>query len=158
MAKMTVAQVPKAGADFQIIERDIPEPEPEHVRIRVQRAQSVTAMYSPRSGWPGLVYPRVAWRQEGTGVACRRGDFVSCVNLKVTGFSYDAGYQDNMIAGEAVARMPKSLDPVEAAPLLCAGITTLNALGHSGALPERPCGHSRGRRATRQRSHLCSSE
>jgi D-arabinose 1-dehydrogenase-like Zn-dependent alcohol dehydrogenase len=56
--------------------------------------------------------------------------------LKVTGLSYDGGYQEYMIAPvEAVARMPESLDAAEAAPLLCAGITTFNALRHSGALP-----------------------
>jgi D-arabinose 1-dehydrogenase-like Zn-dependent alcohol dehydrogenase len=61
---------------------------------------------------------------------------VNCANLKVTGFSYDGGYQEYMIAPvEAVARMPESLDPAEAAPLLCAGITTFNALRHSGAVP-----------------------
>src|SRR4030095_9279514 len=55
---------------------------------------------------------------------------------KVTGFSYDGGYAEYMIAPvEAIARMPESLDPVEAAPLMCAGITTFNALRHSGAVP-----------------------
>jgi D-arabinose 1-dehydrogenase-like Zn-dependent alcohol dehydrogenase len=80
----------------------------------------------------------VGWHggQDGTCLACRRGDFVNCANLKVTGLSYDGGYQEYMIAPvEAVARMPESLDPAEAAPLLCAGITTFNALRHSGALP-----------------------
>ncbi len=115
--------------------------------------------------WPGLAYPRVpghevagvidhagagvtqwekgqrvgvGWHggQDGTCLACRRGDFVNCANVKVTGFSYDGGYAEYMIAPvEAVARMPESLDPVEAAPLLCAGITTFNALRHSGAVP-----------------------
>jgi D-arabinose 1-dehydrogenase-like Zn-dependent alcohol dehydrogenase len=56
--------------------------------------------------------------------------------LKVTGLSHDGGYQEYMIAPvDAVARMPESLEPAEAAPLLCAGITTFNALRHSGALP-----------------------
>ena len=80
----------------------------------------------------------VGWHggQDGTCLACRRGDFVNCANLKVTGLSFDGGYQEYMIApAEAVARMPESLDPAEAAPLLCAGITTFNALRHSGALP-----------------------
>ena len=80
----------------------------------------------------------VGWHggQDGTCLACRRGDFVNCANLKVTGFSYDGGYQEYMIAPvEAVAWMPESLDPAEAGPLLCAGITTFNALRHSGAVP-----------------------
>jgi len=80
----------------------------------------------------------VGWHggQGGTCVACRRGDFANCANLKITGISYDGGYQEYMLApSEALARMPESLDPAEAAPLLCAGITTFNALRHSGALP-----------------------
>jgi D-arabinose 1-dehydrogenase-like Zn-dependent alcohol dehydrogenase len=58
------------------------------------------------------------------------------VNALIPGINYDGGYQEYMIApSEAVARMPESLDPADAAPLLCAGITTFNALRHSGALP-----------------------
>jgi D-arabinose 1-dehydrogenase-like Zn-dependent alcohol dehydrogenase len=72
--------------------------------------------------------------QDGTCLACRRGDFVNCANALVCGLSYDGGYQEFMIAPvEALARMPESLDPAEAAPLMCAGITTFNALRHSGA-------------------------
>jgi D-arabinose 1-dehydrogenase-like Zn-dependent alcohol dehydrogenase len=56
--------------------------------------------------------------------------------LKITGISYDGGYQEYMLAPvEALARMPDKLSPEDAAPLLCAGITTFNALRHSGALP-----------------------
>jgi len=166
MAKMKVAQVPKAGADFEIVEREIPEPGPGHVRICVQACGVCHSdVLAKEGGWPGLMYPRVpghevagviddtgpgvaqwtkgqrvgvGWHggQDGTCLACRRGDFVNCANLKVTGLSYDGGYQEYMIAPvEAVARMPESLDPAEAAPLLCAGITTFNALRHSGALP-----------------------
>ena len=163
---MKVAQVPKAGADFEIVERKIPEPGPGQVRIRVQACGVCHSDVLTKEGaWPGLVYPRVpghevagvidaagpgvtqwtngqrvgvGWHggQDGTCLACRRGDFVNCANLKVTGLSYDGGYQEYMIAPvEAVVRMPESLDPAEAAPLLCAGITTFNALRHSGALP-----------------------
>ena len=61
---------------------------------------------------------------------------MNCANLKVTGLSYDGGYQEYMtVPVEALARMPESLDPAEAAPLLCAGVTTFNALRHSGARP-----------------------
>jgi D-arabinose 1-dehydrogenase-like Zn-dependent alcohol dehydrogenase len=56
--------------------------------------------------------------------------------VKVCGISYDGGYQEFMVAPvEALARMPASLDAAEAAPLMCAGLTTFNALRHSGALP-----------------------
>jgi D-arabinose 1-dehydrogenase-like Zn-dependent alcohol dehydrogenase len=166
MATMKVAQVPKAGADFEIVERDIPTPGPGHVRIRVQACGVCHSdVLTKEGGWPGLGYPRVpghevagviddvgpgvtqwtngqrvgvGWHggHDGTCLACRRGDFVNCVNVKVTGLSYDGGYGAYMIApAEAVVRMPESLDPVEAAPLLCAGITTFNALRHSGAQP-----------------------
>src|SRR5262249_58987311 len=59
-----------------------------------------------------------------------------CVNAKVTGISFDGGYAQYMLApAEAVAAIPESLDPADAAPLLCAGITTFNALRNSGAVP-----------------------
>ncbi len=166
MAKMKVAQVAKAGADFEIVEREIPQPGPGQVRIRVQACGVCHSdVLTKEGGWPGLVYPRVPghevagvideagsgvtqWKkgqrvgvgwhggQDGTCLACRRGDFANCANLKITGLTYDGGYQEYMIAPvEAVARMPESLDAAEAAPLLCAGITTFNALRHSGALP-----------------------
>jgi D-arabinose 1-dehydrogenase-like Zn-dependent alcohol dehydrogenase len=166
MAKMTVAQVPKAGADFEIVERDIPEPGPGHVRIRVQACGVCHSdALTKDGGLPRLVYPRVpghevagvideagsgvtewpkgqrvgvGWHggHDGTCVACRRGDFGNCARFKITGLTYDGGYAEYMIAPvEALAQMPESLQAAEAAPLLCAGITTFNALRHSGALP-----------------------
>ena len=166
MAKMMAAQVPKAGADFEIVERDIPQPGPGQVRIRVQACGVCHSdALVKEGGFPGLVYPRVpghevagvidgagtgvtqwekgqrvgvGWHggQDGTCLACRRGDFANCASLKIAGLSYDGGYQEYMIAPvEAVARMPESLDAAEAAPLMCAGVTTFNALRHSGALP-----------------------
>ena len=80
----------------------------------------------------------VGWHggQDNTCPACRRGDFRNCANVRVPGISYDGGYAEYMIAPvEALAAMPDGLNPVEAAPLLCAGITTFNALRHSGAVP-----------------------
>jgi D-arabinose 1-dehydrogenase-like Zn-dependent alcohol dehydrogenase len=115
--------------------------------------------------WPGIQYPRVpghelagvidqvgagvsAWKKgqragvgwhgghDGTCRECRRGDFRNCRNQKICGISYDGGYQHYMIApAEAVVAIPEGLSDVEAGPLLCAGITTYNALRHSGALP-----------------------
>jgi D-arabinose 1-dehydrogenase-like Zn-dependent alcohol dehydrogenase len=115
--------------------------------------------------WPGLQYPRVpghevagivdevgtdvsAWKkgqrvgvgwhggQDNTCRECRRGDFRNCRNMKVCGISYDGGYQQYMIAPvEALVAIPDGLNDAEAAPLLCAGITTYNALRHSGAMP-----------------------
>jgi D-arabinose 1-dehydrogenase-like Zn-dependent alcohol dehydrogenase len=61
---------------------------------------------------------------------CRHGDFRNCQNLKIPGISYDGGYQEYMVApAEALVAIPETLSAAEAAPLLCAGITTYNALG-----------------------------
>jgi len=166
MAKMKVVQVPRPGADFEIVEREIPQPGAGHVRIRVQACGVCHSDVVTKDGLlPGISYPRVPghevagvidevgagvtdWKkgdrvgvgwhggQDGTCLACRRGDFVNCANAKVCGVSYDGGYQEFMVAPvEALAHMPESLDAAEAAPLMCAGITTFNALRHSGALP-----------------------
>src|SRR5713226_6221276 len=68
--------------------------------------------------------------------ACRRDEFFACVTGQITGLTFDGGYAEYMIApASAVARMPGELPPVEAAPLMCAGITTFNALRNSGARP-----------------------
>ena len=69
--------------------------------------------------------------------SCRRGDFFACtLPPPITGLSLDGGYADFMIAGiDALARIPAGLGSVEAAPLLCAGVTTFNALRNSGARP-----------------------
>jgi D-arabinose 1-dehydrogenase-like Zn-dependent alcohol dehydrogenase len=115
--------------------------------------------------WPGIEYPRIPGHEVagiidevGTGVTtwkkgqrvgvgwhgghdntcseCRRGDFGNCKNMLIAGVSYDGGYQEYMVAPvEGLVAIPDSLSDVEAAPLLCAGITTYNALRHSGALP-----------------------
>src|SRR5829696_184660 len=66
--------------------------------------------------------------------SCRRGDFVTCKYAQVPGIAYDGGYADYMIAsGGALALIPEQLSAIEAAPLMCAGITTYNALRNSGA-------------------------
>jgi D-arabinose 1-dehydrogenase-like Zn-dependent alcohol dehydrogenase len=115
--------------------------------------------------WPGIPYPRVPghevagvvdalgagvteWRHgqrvgvgwhgghDGTCRECRRGDFRNCSNVQIAGISYDGGYQQYMVApAVALVQIPDSLSDVDAAPLLCAGITTYNSLRHAGALP-----------------------
>ena len=166
MPKMKVVQVPKAGGEFEIVEREIPQPGARQVRIRVQACGVCHSdVLTKEGGWPGLTYPRVPghevagvidalgagvanWKegdragvgwhgwQDGTCLACRRGDFPNCPNAKVSGIHFDGGYEEYMIAPvEALARIPDSLDPADAAPLLCAGVTTFNALRHSGAMP-----------------------
>src|SRR5262250_2661032 len=161
-----VAQIPKAGADFQIVERDIPKADTGQVRIKVQACGVCHSdMFTKEGAWPGIQYPRVpghevagvidelgagvsGWKKgqrvgvgwhgghDGTCLSCRRGDFANCQNLKIAGISYDGGYQQYKVAPvEALAAIPESLNDTEAAPLLCAGITTFNALRHSGAFP-----------------------
>jgi D-arabinose 1-dehydrogenase-like Zn-dependent alcohol dehydrogenase len=166
IAPMKVAQIPKAGADFEIVEREIPKPGVGQVLIKVQACGVCHSDVLTKEGvWPGIQYPRVPghevagiidevgagvseWKkgqrvgvgwhggQDGKCLQCRRGDFRTCRNLKISGISYDGGYQQYMVAPvEALAAIPESLSDVEAAPLLCAGLTTFNALRHSGALP-----------------------
>ena len=166
MAQMKAAQVSGPGADFQIVERVIPEPGAGHVRIKVQACGVCHSDVLTKEGhWPGIQYPRVpghevagiidevgagvsAWKkgqrvgvgwhggQDNTCRECRRGDFRNCRNVKICGITYDGGYQEYMVAPvEALAAMPETLSDAEAAPLLCAGITTYNALRHSGAFP-----------------------
>jgi D-arabinose 1-dehydrogenase-like Zn-dependent alcohol dehydrogenase len=67
---------------------------------------------------------------------CRRGDLVDCRNLRIPGINYDGGYAEAMVApADALALIPEDLSAVDAAPLLCAGVTTYNALRESVARP-----------------------
>jgi D-arabinose 1-dehydrogenase-like Zn-dependent alcohol dehydrogenase len=161
---MKAAQIARPGGDFEIVDRESPKATAGHVRIKVQACGVCHSdMFTKEGLWPGIQYPRVpghevagvidelgdgvtgwadgqrvgvGWHggHDGTCLPCRRGDFGNCRNLKVSGISYDGGYQQYMVAPvEALTAMPEGLDDVEAAPLLCAGITTYNALRHSGA-------------------------
>jgi len=115
--------------------------------------------------WPGLSFPRipgheiagvidavgagvVGWRTgQRVGVGwfgghcghcepCRRGWLIDCRNLRIPGISYDGGYAEAMVApADALVAIPDEFGAAEAAPLLCAGVTTFNALRHSGAMP-----------------------
>ena len=166
IAPMKAAQISKAGGDFEIVEREVPNPEAGQVRIKVQACGVCHSDVITKEGLlPGISYPRVPghevvavidelgagvtqWKkgqrvgvgwhggQDNTCSSCRRGDFGTCANLKICGVSYDGGYQEYMVAPvEALAAMPESLNAAEAGPLMCAGVTTFNALRHSGALP-----------------------
>jgi D-arabinose 1-dehydrogenase-like Zn-dependent alcohol dehydrogenase len=167
MSKMRAVQVSKPKTAFEIVERDIPEPGPGTVRIKVQACGVCHSDSLTKEGmWPGIEYPRVPGHEvvglvdalgpnvagwtvgERVGVgwnggycgycdACRRGEFFACQTAtRVTGITSDGGYADYMIAqSSAVARVPKELSEIDAAPLLCAGVTTFNALRHSGAAP-----------------------
>jgi D-arabinose 1-dehydrogenase-like Zn-dependent alcohol dehydrogenase len=90
-------------------------------------------------GWRVGKRVGVGWHGGQCGYCdpCRRGNFFGCLNgFGVTGIHYDGGYAEYMIApGSALARIPDELTPAEAAPLMCAGVTTFNALRNSGARP-----------------------
>jgi len=166
MAPMKVAQISKPGANFEIVEREVPQTGAGQVRIKVQACGVCHSDALTKDGsWPGIEYPRVpghevvgivdevgdgvsTWQQgqrvgvgwhgghDGTCLQCRRGDFGNCRNLQIPGISYDGGYQEYMLAPvESLVAIPETLNDVEAAPLLCAGITTFNALRRSGAFP-----------------------
>ena len=166
MATMRVVQVSRPNGPFEIVERQIPEPDTGSVRIKVQACGICHSDSLIKEGaYPGIQYPRVPGHEVagvvdavGHGVAgwvpgqragvgwhggycghcdhCRRGEFFACVTGQVTGITFDGGYAEYLIApASAVARMPAELPPVEAAPLMCAGITTFNALRNSDARP-----------------------
>ena len=157
-------QVSKPNGPFEIVEREIPEPGAAQVRIKVQACGICHSDSLMKEGlFPGIQYPRVpghevagiidavgenvtewkAGQRVGVGwhggqcghcEPCRRGDFFACRYAQTTGFTYDGGYADYMIASTgALASIPEQLSAIEAAPLMCAGITTYNALRNSGA-------------------------
>src|ERR671919_1401415 len=127
-AKMRTAQISKPGGDWELVERDIPEPGPGQVRVKVEACGICHSDMLVKEGlWPGLQYPRVPGHEiagkidaVGSGVAtwkkdqrvgvgwhgghdfvceqCRRGDFGMCANRKVTGIDFDGGYAEYMIA------------------------------------------------------------
>jgi D-arabinose 1-dehydrogenase-like Zn-dependent alcohol dehydrogenase len=161
---MRSVQVSKPKGPLEIVEKDIPEPGPRQVCIKVQACGICHSDSFTKEGlFPGIQYPRVPgheiagvidevgkevseWQPKqrvavgwhgghcGHCESCRRGDFVTCKYAQVPGISYDGGYADYMIAPmEALASIPEQLSAIEAAPLMCAGITTYNALRNSGA-------------------------
>ena len=165
LAPMKVAQISRRGGDFEIVERAVPEPDAGQVRIKVQACGVCHSDVLTKEGLlPGIRYPRVpghevagiidelgtgvtSWRKgQRAGVGWHGGhdghaanaaaEILGRQNFKICGVSYDGGYQQYMVApAEAVVAIPDSLSDVEAAPLLCAGVTTYNALRHSTALP-----------------------
>jgi D-arabinose 1-dehydrogenase-like Zn-dependent alcohol dehydrogenase len=130
--KIEAAQISKAGGDWELVERDIAEPGPGQVRVKVEACGICHSDALVKDGvWPGLQYPRVpgheiagrvdavggnvtAWQKDqriGVGwhgghcfvcEQCRRGDFAMCVNRKVTGIDFDGGYATHVIVPAAV--------------------------------------------------------
>ena len=167
MPKMRAVQVPRPGGPLEIVERDIPDPGPGYVRIKVQACGVCHSDTVTKDGlFPGIQYPRVPghevigvidavgssvprWKPgQRVGVGwnggfcgycdnCRRGDFFACqTSTEVTGISRDGGYAEYMLAPiSALALVPGDLSSVDAAPLMCAGVTTFNCLRNSGARP-----------------------
>jgi alcohol dehydrogenase len=165
MSKMRAMLVPSPGAKLRMEERELPQPGPHEVRIRVQACGVCHSDSLTIAGhMPGLRYPRipghevigvlealgsnvegwqagarvgVGWFSGACGYCtqCRHGNAFACENIQgATGVSRDGGYATHMLAhASALARVPAELDSVASAPLLCAGITTFNALRHSGA-------------------------
>ncbi|HEX4108771.1 MAG TPA: alcohol dehydrogenase catalytic domain-containing protein [Solirubrobacteraceae bacterium] len=164
MTTMRAMQVSKAGGDFELVEREVPQPGPDEALIRVHACGVCHSdSFAKSGGWPTVRFPvvpgheiagviealgeRVRGFQVGQRVGvgwfggncgwcewCRRGSMIDCQNMEVPGISIDGGYADYvLVRAGAMARMPDELSAAEAAPLLCAGITTYNALRHSGA-------------------------
>ena len=160
---MRAVQVTKAGAPFVCTEVPVPEPGHGQVRVRVHACGVCGGDNIARNGLMGVTLPRtpghevggvidavgegvtnwgvgqrvgVGW-QGGYCTTCefyRAGDFVNCVRAQVVGLSYDGGYAEYLVAPQlALARIPDELSFEEAGPLMCAGITTFNALRNCGA-------------------------
>jgi D-arabinose 1-dehydrogenase-like Zn-dependent alcohol dehydrogenase len=150
---------------LELVERELVEPGRNEVRVTVQACGVCHSDTVTTLGIMPIAFPRVPGHEiagvvdaVGEGVddfapgdrvgvgwfggsclrcdPCRRGDFIECENLKIAGVSYDGGYAESVVVPvDALARIPADLDAVDAAPLLCAGITTFNALRHSDAGP-----------------------
>ena len=165
VATMKIARVPAANAKFEIVDVEIPEPGPGHVRVKVHacgvcHSDSLTVLGGLGNSFPRAPGHEVAGVVDavGEGVvhlerggprrrrlvrrlrfhlrACRRGRLHICENGQIPGIAYDGGYAEYMVApAEALARIPDDLADVDAAPLMCAGITTFNALRESVARP-----------------------
>jgi D-arabinose 1-dehydrogenase-like Zn-dependent alcohol dehydrogenase len=161
---MKAMQISSPGADFQLVEIDIPQPGQDKVLIRVEACGVCHGESVLKDGrFPGIQYPRIPghevigiidklgseshrWKigdRVGVGwhgghchqcLPCRTGSFGACEESVVTGLTTDGGYAEYMVARmEALAPIPDGLDPVIAAPILCAGRTTYGALKQSSA-------------------------
>src|SRR6202034_2889625 len=146
-------EITKPGT-FRLVEKPVVGPGEEQVRIRVEACGVCHSDAGTVEGQlPGVVYPRVPGHEaigrieevgqrvgvgffggeDGTCETCRRGDTAYCQNPIITGVTSDGGYAEMMIAeARALALIPEELKSEHAAPLVCAGITTFNALRNTG--------------------------
>src|SRR5581483_7279432 len=150
--KMRAVQVPKAKGALEVVDRDIPEPNRGWVRVKVEACGVchsdslvtevigvIDAVGADVPDWKPGQRVAIGWHASNCGHCdpCRRGNFFACqVELLTTGISFDGGYAEYMVApAKALAAVPENFNPVEGAPLMCAGITTFNALRNSAARP-----------------------
>lgn len=151
------------GQPLELVSREVPEPGRGEVLVRVEACGVCHSDAFTIDGGMPITYPRVpgheiagtieaagdgvlAWQVgQRVGVGwfggacghcdpCRRGDQISCVTGQVPGIAYDGGYADHVVVpADALASIPEDLAAADAAPLMCAGVTTFNALRESGA-------------------------
>jgi len=163
MPTMRAVQVSRPGGPFELVERPVPSPGPGAVLVKVEACGICHSDTAIKDGHFPIAFPRVPGHEVagviealGAGVTgwavgqrvgvgwnggycgacapCRRGELFACAAGQVTGWTFDGGYADYMVApATAVASIPDELTAVEAAPLMCAGITTFNALRNAGA-------------------------
>jgi D-arabinose 1-dehydrogenase-like Zn-dependent alcohol dehydrogenase len=156
-------QVASAGGPFELVQKEFPSPGPGYVRIRVHTCGVCHSDTITKYGAFPIDYPRVpghevagvidevgpdvpvfkAGQRVGLGwhgghcnycQQCRRGNFIVCENQQISGISYDGGYADYVIApARVLALIPDDLTDLDAAPLMCAGVTTFNSLRNAGA-------------------------
>lgn len=144
MKLMKAVQVSAPGKDFELIEKEIPSPAKGQVRVKVLACGVChgDAMVKDGGHFPGLEYPRIPGH-EIIGVIDEIGPGVNGhqIGERVgvgwpAGISYDGGFAEYMVTtAQELVMIPEELNEIEGAPLLCAGVTTFDALKNSGAKP-----------------------
>ena len=163
---MRAAVVDEAGAEFEVVERAVPDPAPDEVRVAVEACGICHSdVFVKEGGYPGVSYPRIPGHEvvgyvDSVGEAvenwsagdyvgagwhgghcftcepCRRGEFLNCEHAEITGLTFDGGYAEfTTVPPEALGAVPEDLAAADAAPLLCAGVTTYNALRNADLQP-----------------------
>jgi len=162
---MKAFQFNQKGGKLEIAHVPIPQPGPSQVRVRVLSCGICHSDVASQYGGLGTSWPRTPGHEVagivdevGAGVTdwkkgdyvgigwfgencnhchpCKQDYWVNCKTVKATGDHVDGGYAEYLVAHErGLSRIPEGMDPNEAGPLMCAGITTFNALRNSGALP-----------------------
>jgi D-arabinose 1-dehydrogenase-like Zn-dependent alcohol dehydrogenase len=163
MTAMRAVVIKEQGGDFVLEQREVPQPGFGEVLVRVHACGVCHSDVFAKEGYPGVSWPVVPGHEIAGEVAalgehvpgwsvgqrvgvgwfggncgycewCRRGQLIDCENMAIPGVTMDGGYADYVVVpATALALMPDDLTPEEAGPLLCAGITTFNALRTSGA-------------------------